>query len=751
MCMARRFTNSIGLVMVPIDPGSFTMGSNAPLAKWDEGPVHKVTLTRPLYLSETKITLEQFRVLRPGFPGGEGAGQDATGVSWYDAVRFCEWLTAREGKPYRLPTEAEWEYVAQGGHPGLRSLLEDAREWCLDWYGDYPTGEQVDPVGPRSGIARVIRGGGLDAENPKSAKENYLRPTNRAGMAPGFGVDVESPNLFGRHCIGFRVVQAAMPRTEPIPVHAPFVQECIKQSAHGVLQGPDPSRPYFRKRCLLPIPPDNSSREEIDAAGLHPSFRGHNHSPALEVCPNGDLLLVIYTSYREYEPEVSLIASRLRLGADRWDAPTRFFDFPNVNDHAPLLWNDRGTLHLFWGNPRLIGAYPFQWTSSSDSGSTWDEVRFPHFPEQVGPHSRQPINTAFRDAQGTIYVASDGLEGTSVLWSSPDNGTTWFDTGGRSCGRHTTYALLKDGSILGMGGKNTDIDGFMPKAISHDGGRSWSVSKTPFCSLGANQRPSLLRLASGRLFFAGDYQRRDGFRPPGAVERGAYVALSDDEGETWHVRKLPGTQMHENRAVAEEMGGETIGYSVARQSPNGIIHLITTMNHPCLHFELNEAWILDGSGGKASAESSSTRMVDLGTHEERHPNGNPRVGWSGGGADDGRYLLDGTERWFYANGKLQREVEYRLGQKVGRETYWLPDGTKLWQWEHDGAGGGIWSQWRADGSRTRSIWRSLRCDGSATILDASGKAVSRVEFREGRLVGGAQWSVLGPCPRHSST
>jgi len=121
----------------------------------------------------------------------------------------------------------------------------------------------------------------------------------------------------------------------------------------------------------------------------------------------------------------------------------------------------------------------------------------------VGPHSKQPINTAFRDKDGVMYVANDAAGGTSVLWASHDNGKTWYDTQGRSAGRHTTYVLLKDGSILGMGGKNTDIDGFMPKAISRDGGKTWKKDKTQFCALGSNQRPSILRLQSGRLFFAG--------------------------------------------------------------------------------------------------------------------------------------------------------------------------------------------------------------------------------------------------------
>ena len=512
--MEEPFTNSIDLLMIHVGRGEFFMGSNDPLAKWDEQPIHKVTIRQPFYMSETEVTTEQFRQFREDFAGNREYHPYAAGVSWYDAMEFCRWLSKKEGKSYRLPTEAEWEYACCARNEwGLRNMLTGVREWCLDWYGEYPLDDQVDPIGPEHGIARVVRGGGLDKESSLSSDANYARISNRAGIAPRFGPHSNSPNDLGRHHIGFRVVQAPMPQTKATRYEPSFVLHGVKQSTKYVKQGPDPSRRYFRKRYLLPTPPENSKREAIDAVGFHPSFKRHNHSPAMEICPNGDVLLVIYTSHHEYEPEVSLIASRLRFGADRWDMPSPIFDFPNVNDHAPLLWNDNGTLHFFWGNPRLESAFPFQWTSSKDNGATWSEVKFPCFKNKVGPHSRQPVNTAFRDLNGTMYVASDAKGGSSVLWASPDNGRTWYDTGGRSAGRHTTYVLLKDGSILGMGGKNTEIDGFMPKAISRDGGKTWEVSETPFCRHANNQRPSILRLQSGRLFFACDSQERKGFQP----------------------------------------------------------------------------------------------------------------------------------------------------------------------------------------------------------------------------------------------
>ena len=136
--------------------------------------------------------------------------------------------------------------------------------------------------------------------------------------------------------------------------------------------------------------------------------------------------------------------------------------------------------------------------------------------------------------------------------------------GGRSAGRHTNYALLKDGRILALGGKNTDIDGYMPQAVSSDGGKTWTVSKTVFPALAVNQRPSLLRLKSGRLFVASDYQKHKGVQPAGVTEKGSFVALSDDDGATWRIKKLEAAQPHESASFYN--GSNTVGYSVTRQS-----------------------------------------------------------------------------------------------------------------------------------------------------------------------------------------
>ncbi len=932
------FTNSIGINLIHIEQGSFRMGSDLLRDNWDEKPVHNVTISKPFYMSETEITIEQFRQFRPDFQPTGGTEPSVAGVSWYDAVEFCKWLSEKEDIPYRLPTEAEWEYGCRAGtatlyssgdeapkegyaNPwGLKNMHTGVREWCWDFYGEYAPGDQVDPVGPEKGLTKIVRGGPLDNGSRDAQRKIFNACSNRGSIAASFGLylprelkdehasgevkagligtwfegidlktgkgqevllnfndnwindnrrgrnwsarwrgSIEGPfnglvtfqmkiaaggvlNIAGReiinawekegtftgtmymtkgrkypivvtykrqgrgshiklswsfssselqivgeeafshtatdraisegegkdekdkragaHFIGFRVVQGPMPTTMPGIEQISYSRQGIKKNSGLTKIAPPKDKPYFRKRYLLPTPLENSKNEEIDAVGMHPSFRKHCHSPGLEVCPNGDVLMITYTSYREYEPGVSLIASRLRFGVDQWDMPEKLFDFATVNDHCPMPWTDGrlqphlnapvgAKIYFFWGNPKLEGGFPFQWTTSNDNGATWDEVKFPNFITEIHPHSRQPINTALRDKNGTMYLSSDGSGGKSVLWVSKDNGKTWSDPVGRSGGRHTTFALSSDGTtIIGMGGKSTDIDGYMPKSISKDGGKTWDVVKTRFPALGGNQRPIIIRLQSGRLFFAADFQHISGRKPDDITQSGSFVALSDDDGENWHVKKLVGTQQHENPKAHK--GAHTIGYSTARQAPNGMIHLITTMNRPCLHFELNEAWILqdevDIRSEKQLMQPTAKVVSGVKKYQENYPSGKVKTTWYAGKADDGRYLLHGEEKWYYENSHIQREANYNLGRKVKTETYWAPDGTKMWQWHYrDGpyrantnaavAASSVWTQYWPNGKKkAESTWRNFKCDGTATLWDLSGNVISSKQFAEGIML-----------------
>ena len=110
---AEPITNSIGMKLVRIEAGSFTMGQDGPSADykmvkhpakfddadWDEKPAHRVTITKPYHLATTEVTLGQYRQFKTAFRQGSGKDDDAlSGVSWDQAQQFCEWLTKKEGK-----------------------------------------------------------------------------------------------------------------------------------------------------------------------------------------------------------------------------------------------------------------------------------------------------------------------------------------------------------------------------------------------------------------------------------------------------------------------------------------------------------------------------------------------------------------------------------------------------------------------------------------------------------------------------
>ncbi|MDE3067142.1 MAG: exo-alpha-sialidase [Verrucomicrobiota bacterium] len=528
----------------------------------------------------------------------------------------------------------------------------------------------------------------------------------------------------------------------------PFCQSAIKQSTAPARQGPDPKIPYFTVRFALPIPPENMDGNFAALTGMDPAVFTHNHSPGFEILPNGDALAVWFSTppgQSESATTTTFVQARLRYGAEEWDMPKLFLDFKNRNDQSGLLWRDGNKTWFFGGGGGGSPQIPFKVATTTDNGATWT-LSLPLLDRPAADFTPQPITSAFRAPDGAIYFAMDGVKATSFLWRSADDGIHWEQMKGRTGGRHSAVAPLDGrGDLLSIGGKNSSADGWSPENVSTNWGATWSRSKpSPFPPLGSGQRPGLIRLADGSLFFVSDAWLQKARRPPPAGWKfgdGCFVAISTNDGASWRIKLLPVQLPHHQ---FRKFG--TVGYVVARQAPNGVIHVLTTETQPCLDYELNEAWIFSEKGDIAPEHHGGV----LRRYRENYAGGSPRAEWGARICPHGRYLLDGLETDYYPDGRKEHVVTYRNGLKAGMETFWEPDGVRLWSWNHDlKAHRSVWIHYWPNGrKRIESTWDTrprardldrsffgLVANGPVYQWKEDGQPVFAGDFANGAFVG----------------
>ena len=606
---------------------------------YDERPYHYVTIERSFYASEHEVTNSVFEQIDPSHARYRGAmnfsrddDEAVIFVSWHDAVSFCDELAKRENRKYRLPTEAEWEYAARAntvtyfntgddvpksyqkcqknswypGEPeecplpkltvgqtpangfGLKDTVGNVEEWTADWYGWYDDNNVTNPVGPSDGDFKVSRGGS------HSTELYYLRSANRMGTLPedmswyiGFRVVMEDPNPEFYTESDSHLIPIPKQRDEPS-------KENFKKSESPLPPPPnmDPNEPYFYGPLkYVNIPHDHD----------HLPFGHHNHDPAICPCPNGDIFAIWYSCWSETDRELGIVSSRLPNGSSAWETPSIFWNAPDRNDHAPAMYVDENqTMYHFNGLSAAgtFGSLATIMRTSNDSGRTWSRADL-IFASHGLKH--MPVETVIKTKDGALLLPTDGVTGGTgytVLHVSLDNGYTWADPPlGPILGIHGAVVQLTNGSLYALG-RGDDIDGNMVRSLSTDMGRKWSYARSPFPGIHGGQREVLLRLNEGPIMMLGFANEPMPIIDVSNGTRhvtGLYAAISYDEGETWPNRRL---LSDDGKGRKEEcLDGKTFvmsyktaepnGYMSARQSKDGLIHIISSRNY----YRINAKWL----------------------------------------------------------------------------------------------------------------------------------------------------------------
>jgi formylglycine-generating enzyme required for sulfatase activity len=206
---------------------------------------HKVTLTKGFYMGVHLVTQEQWQEVmgkNPSIFKGE-KNLPVENVSWKLCQSFVKKLREKDKKPYRLPTEAEWEYSCRAGTTtpfhfgatistdqanydgtfaygngkkgayrkkttpvdafpanawGLHDMHGNLMQWCQDWYDDYPKKDVVDPQGPekapiaREGEMHVLRGGCWQSHpvDCRSARRGWIEQDSNGSGSRYWGLRV---------------------------------------------------------------------------------------------------------------------------------------------------------------------------------------------------------------------------------------------------------------------------------------------------------------------------------------------------------------------------------------------------------------------------------------------------------------------------------------------------------------------------------------------------------------------------------
>ena len=275
--------------MQRVDGGVFVMGGTREQhceAVATDLPTHTVSLDA-YYIATTEVTQALWNAVMPNWyisNEWKTPTLPITDVNWYDCQEFIHRLDSITGMPFRLPTEAEWEFAARGGNKskgyrfaggdkvgevswgldnagfrthsvgtreanelGLYDMTGNVSEWCSDWYGRYYLGTEPNPQGAKDGEWKVVRGGSFDncRENSYLSRREYYAPyeaMNYCGLRLALTLPndptlqpIDEPSIVKKLKIkNLRVKLRYVSSEEPYYISEGPVNQRIWQKVHGL-------------------------------------------------------------------------------------------------------------------------------------------------------------------------------------------------------------------------------------------------------------------------------------------------------------------------------------------------------------------------------------------------------------------------------------------------------------------------------------------------------------------------------------
>jgi hypothetical protein len=275
--------------MQRVDGGVFVMGGTREQhceAVATDLPTHTVSLDA-YYIATTEVTQALWNAVMPDWyisNEWKTPTLPITDVNWYDCQEFIHRLESITGMPFRLPTEAEWEFAARGGNKskgyrfaggdkvgevswgldnagfrthsvgsreanelGLYDMTGNVSEWCSDWYGRYYLGTEPNPQGAKDGEWKVVRGGSFDncRENSYLSRREYYAPyeaMNYCGLRLALTLPndpmlqlIDEPSIVKKLKIkNLRVKLRYVSSEEPYYISEEPVNQRIWQKVHGL-------------------------------------------------------------------------------------------------------------------------------------------------------------------------------------------------------------------------------------------------------------------------------------------------------------------------------------------------------------------------------------------------------------------------------------------------------------------------------------------------------------------------------------